>query len=123
MFRNASRQEDMFLPSGPQTLNFVVSMIVIPFGTLANALVIISLLKYAPKLRGDATTKFVINLAISDLMFSVITLPLRWIQHSLRANYKLSNELCRLQQVTFYWTFFLSLFSLTLVSLNRLKIK
>ncbi|RWS21612.1 protein trapped in endoderm-1-like isoform X2 [Leptotrombidium deliense] len=94
-------------------------MFIIPFGTVSNLCVIICLLKYAPKLRGDATTKFVINLAVSDLIFCCVTLPLRWLQFGIRQNYYFANPLCQFEEMTFYWTFFASLFSLTLISLNR----
>ena len=56
-----------------QTFLSVIAVINLLF--LGNLLTVVALLR-CPKLRSHATTLFVISLAISDLLFAAINLPL-----------------------------------------------
>ncbi|KAI1286329.1 Protein trapped in endoderm-1 [Halotydeus destructor] len=109
-----------FLPNGPSVLEFSFSVVIILFGTMFNLLAILSLWKHAPKLKSEASTKFVLNLAFSDLMFCSVTLPVYWLQRYFQSAPFWSDVFCNVNQVTFFWTFELSLLSLAVVSLNRL---
>ncbi|KAI1301194.1 Protein trapped in endoderm-1 [Halotydeus destructor] len=109
-----------FLPNGPSVFEFSFSVVIIFFGTIFNLLAILSLWKHAPKLKAEASTKFVLNLAFSDLMFCSVTLPVYWLQRYFRSVPFWSDFFCNLNQTTFFWTFELSLLSLAVVSLNRL---
>ncbi len=109
----------VFLPHGPAVLSFVFRLIFAIFGTIANSLVIITLLKYVPKIKNEASTKFVLNLAVSDLVFCSITLPFSWIRYLFRDNPSFGDVFCKFFLTTFYWTFELSLLSITFVTINR----
>ena len=109
-----------FLPNGPAILEFSCSMVIIVLGTVFNVIEIGSLRRNATKLGLDASTKLTLNLAVSDLMFCSVTLPLYWLQRYFRSNPFVSDTFCEVNQMTFFWTFELSLMSLAVVSLNRL---
>lgn len=58
-----------------------------------NLLTVVALLR-CPKLRSHATTLFVISLAISDLLFAAINLPLTASRY-IHEEWRLSMTLCR----------------------------
>eukprot|EP00096_Caligus_rogercresseyi_P013826 TRINITY_DN6427_c0_g1_i1.p1 TRINITY_DN6427_c0_g1~~TRINITY_DN6427_c0_g1_i1.p1 ORF type:complete len:404 (+),score=68.29 TRINITY_DN6427_c0_g1_i1:143-1354(+) len=86
-------------------------------GVLGNLLTIVGLLR-SPRLRNHATTMFVVSLAISDLLFSAVNLPLtasryvhlKWIH---------GNFLCRLFPFFFYGNVAASLMNMVAITINR----
>ncbi|RWS21208.1 protein trapped in endoderm-1-like protein [Leptotrombidium deliense] len=106
---------------GVNIFSNVIAILIILFGTISNVLVICCLaICTGKKLRNDAATKLILNLAIADLLFAIIVLPLDRLQFVVTKEYHVANEICKFQTTLFYWTFFVSLLSLTVVSINRL---
>ncbi|RWS22737.1 7 transmembrane receptor (rhodopsin family)-like protein 11 [Leptotrombidium deliense] len=105
---------------GERVLTDTIAIIVILFAGTSNLLVIVTLLKFVTrKLREEAGTKLILNLAASDLIFVLIALPMDRL-HLLISNYSTANQICRMNLSLFYCTFFSTLFTLTLIAVNRL---
>ena len=68
-----------------------------------NLLTVVALLR-CPKLRCHATTMFVISLAMSDLLFSTINLPLTASRY-IHEDWKLGVPMCRYFILPSYWPF------------------
>jgi len=69
----------VFLPDFAHWFAFVSSVIITIVGTTLNLFVLICLTKYAPRIRNETSTKFVLNLAIADLLFCTIAIPSGWV--------------------------------------------
>jgi 7 transmembrane receptor (rhodopsin family). len=82
-----------------------------------NLVTVIALLKCS-KLRHHATTAFVISLAISDLLFCSINLPLTASRYINQA-WVLGSELCKLFPFFFYGNVAVSLLSMVAITVNR----
>lgn len=108
-----------FLARGPDVFEFVCGTVISVVGTVLNAIVIICLLRHAPRIKSEASTKFVINLAISDLLFSCVTLPILGLGRFYRRTPVIGDVLCKLEQFTYYFTLELSLLALSFVTFNR----
>ena len=80
-------------------------------GTLGNALVIYTLVRYGDK---NATNYFVINLAISDFAFVVIVLPFTATLYAI-PHWIFGNGMCK---ITMYMIYVSKIFSLFYYSLN-----
>lgn len=71
-----------------------------------------------PKLRGHATTAFVLSLCVSDLLFCSINLPLTASRYFYQ-EWILGEGLCQLFPVIFYGNVAVSLLSMVAITLNR----
>lgn len=108
-----------YLSRGFDVFEFVAGIVISVLGTIFNVTVIYCLRNHAHGIKNEAATKFVINLALSDLLFSSVTLPISGIGRFFRTTPILSDVLCKVEQVTYYWTFELSLLALSCVTFNR----
>ncbi|XP_014474408.1 PREDICTED: protein trapped in endoderm-1 [Dinoponera quadriceps] len=86
-------------------------------GVLGNLVTVIALLRYT-RLRRHATTAFVINLSISDLIFSAINLPLTASRY-LNEAWVLGETLCKIFPLFFYGNVAVSLLSMVAITINR----
>ena len=109
-----------FLINGPIIVFFIGTASIAVVGTFLNLLAIVVLTQSSRRRRSDASTKFVLNLAIADLMFCSITIPSHWLQVRFRSHDLWGEVLCDVNQVSFFWTFQSSLYTLSCVSLNRM---
>lgn len=82
-----------------------------------NLITALALLR-CPKLRGHATTTFVLSLCVSDLLFCSINLPLTASRY-LYEKWILGDVLCQLFPVIFYGNVAVSLLSMVAITLNR----
>lgn len=78
---------------------------------------VIALSRYT-RLRRHVTTTFVINLSISDLIFSVINLPLTASRY-LNEAWVLGETLCKIFPLFFYGNVAVSLLSMVAITINR----
>jgi len=86
-------------------------------GVLGNLLTVVALLR-CQKLRSHATTAFVISLAVSDLLFSAINLPLTASRYIHEA-WTLGPTLCRVFPFFFYGNVACSLMNMVAITVNR----
>ena len=93
----------------------VLACILSALGIFGNLVTVVSLVRDR-KLRAQATSVFVISLAVSDLLFCSINLPLTAVRFFQRA-WTLGPLLCRLYPFFFYGNYAVSLISM--VSLKR----
>ncbi|XP_077290199.1 trapped in endoderm 1 [Arctopsyche grandis] len=96
---------------------FTCAIIFIIFGVIGNLITALALLR-CPKLRGHATTTFVLSLCVSDLLFCSINLPLTASRY-LYQRWILGDVLCQLFPVIFYGNVAVSLLSMVAITLNR----
>lgn len=86
-------------------------------GITGNLLTVVALLK-CQKLRSHATTMFVISLAVSDLLFCSINLPLTASRY-VHEEWRLGSEMCRLFPFFFYGNVAASLMNMVAITINR----
>ena len=86
-----------------------------------NLLTVVALLR-CPKLRCHATTMFVISLAMSDLLFSTINLPLTASRY-IHEDWKLGVPMCRYFIFSSYWALSIQLVKEKLYDLPILTYK
>jgi len=86
-------------------------------GVSGNLLTVVALLRCA-KLRVHATTAFVISLAVSDLLFSAINLPLTASRY-IHEEWTLGTTLCRIFPFFFYGNVAASLMNMVAITVNR----
>lgn len=84
---------------------------------IGNLITVIALMRYS-RLRRHATTAFVINLCVSDLIFSAVNLPLTSSRY-LNEAWVLGDTLCRLFPLFFYGNVAVSLLSMVGITINR----
>ncbi|XP_043823952.1 C-C chemokine receptor type 1-like [Dromiciops gliroides] len=97
----------MFLPP----LYFLVFII----GLLGNAMVVLILVKY--KRLKTMTNIYLLNLAISDLLF-LITLPF-WIHYEWHRNWVFGNIMCKLLSGLYYMGLYSEIFFIILLTIDR----
>ncbi|GBP19546.1 Protein trapped in endoderm-1 [Eumeta japonica] len=73
-----------------------------------------------PRLRGHATTLFVISLCASDLLFSAISLPLTAVRFATQ-RWTLGSTLCQMFAFLFYGNEAVSLLSMVAITINSIK--
>lgn len=95
----------------------ICACIFVIIGGLGNLITILALLK-CPKMRGHATTAFVLSLCVSDLLFCSFSLPLTAVRYFQEA-WTLGETLCKLFPVIFYGNVAVSLLSMVGITLNR----
>jgi len=88
-------------------------------GIILNMLVIVAVLNY-PITRKHATTPFILSITFSDLIYSAFILPIMAKRfHQKESPLDEDGAMCQLYPVVYYTVQGASLFSLTLVTLNR----
>lgn len=85
---------------------------------LAGNLVTVASLASHPRLRRQPTTLFVISLAVSDLLFCAVNLPITALRYFQRG-WTLGAALCRLHPFLFYGNYGASLISMVAIAVNR----
>lgn len=104
--------------SRPATIFAAVAASIFTFvGITGNLLTVVALLK-CQKLRSHATTMFVISLAVSDLLFCTINLPLTASRY-VHEEWRLGPEMCRLFPFFFYGNVAASLMNMVAITINR----
>ncbi|RWS25007.1 protein trapped in endoderm-1-like protein [Leptotrombidium deliense] len=106
------------IPRGAANLAFFSSLLIIACGVPGNVLTIIALIKCAPNLLKNATTKFVINLAIADLIFCTFNLPMTSVRF-LTCSWPFGDCLCQLYPFIFYGNVAVSLLTITCITIDR----
>ncbi|XP_067638211.1 protein trapped in endoderm-1 isoform X2 [Eurosta solidaginis] len=86
-------------------------------GTFGNFITIIALLK-CPKIRGHATTAFILSLSVSDLLFCCLSLPLTALRYY-EEKWTFGETLCKIFPVIFYGNVAVSILSMVGITLNR----
>ncbi|RWS24273.1 protein trapped in endoderm-1-like protein [Leptotrombidium deliense] len=120
MFLNSSAENDSitFMPKNACLFAFYVPLSLAVFGALGNLFVIISFSNFSPKLLKQATTLFVINLSVSDLIFCVFNIPLTAIPFYKR-KWPFGAQLCQIFPIFFYGNIAVSLLTITFITFNR----
>ena len=114
-FENSSIQEDKL--TSPETVAYQVALSVLGLiGASGNIFSILALLKCS-KLRQKSTTKFVISLAVSDLLFCTLTVPIM-VWHASN-DVEIDAAFCPLEEIVFYAPITISLTTLMSISINR----
>ncbi len=108
------------IPRDAAIIASIFSVLIIIIGIIGNSLTIIALVKGSPKMQNHSTTKFVINLAITDLLFCSINLPLTTVRYVSRS-WPFGSFICQLYPFFFYGNVATSLMCITCISINRLK--
>lgn len=108
-----------FIRDGPHMFFFICCIFLIVAGTILNSLTIATIFSLPPRIRSDATHTFILNLSIADLLLSLFVLPSHWLQIVFRKVDVVGEVLCDVSQLAFFWIFELSLFTLSVVSINR----
>jgi len=98
------------------------SILVIIVGIIGNSLTIVALVKGSPNLQSHATTKFVINLAVTDLLFCSLNLPLTTVRYMTRS-WPFGTFLCHWYPFFFYGNVATSLMSITCITVNRFVLR
>ncbi|XP_073844050.1 trapped in endoderm 1 [Musca autumnalis] len=86
-------------------------------GVCGNLITILALVN-SPKIRGHATTAFVLSLCISDLLFCSFSLPLTAVRFFAQ-KWTLGDNLCQIFPVIFYGNVAVSLLSMVCITINR----
>jgi len=114
----ATSNETAIHYSRPATIFAAVAASIFTFvGITGNLLTVVALLK-CQKLRSHATTMFVISLAVSDLLFCSINLPLTASRY-VHEEWRLGSEMCRLFPFFFYGNVAASLMNMVAITINR----
>lgn len=110
-------ERDVVFPHSATLFAAICACIFVVIGVLGNLITILALLK-CPKMRGHATTAFVLSLCISDLLFCSFSLPLTAVRYFQEA-WTLGDTLCKIFPVIFYGNVAVSLLSMVGITLNR----
>jgi hypothetical protein len=95
----------------------LVACLLALLGISGNLVTVVSLARDR-KLRTQATTAFVISLAVSDLLFCAINLPLTALRYFERG-WTLGDALCKVYPFFFYGNYATSLISMVAIAVNR----
>lgn len=109
--------DDFLRPSWPICrFAFACSIIFAVVGSVGNLTTVIALIK-CRRVR-NATTVFVINLAVADFIFCSVNLPLTAVRYANR-KWTLGDEFCTVFPFIFYGNVAASLLFMTAITLNR----
>ncbi|KAL5276730.1 hypothetical protein ACFFRR_002138 [Megaselia abdita] len=108
---------DIVFPHSATLFAAICACVFVVVGVLGNLITILALLK-CPKMRGHATTAFVLSLSISDLLFCSFSLPLTAVRFFHEA-WTMGDTLCVIFPVIFYGNVAVSLLSMVGITLNR----
>jgi len=120
---NSSDQENdgfsgaVHFPTSLTLFAAIAALVLSLLGVSGNLVTVIALIK-DKKLRKKATTSFIISLAVSDLMFCSINLPLTAVRYFYQ-QWILGDQLCRVFPFFFYGNVAASLMSMVAVTINR----
>uniref|UniRef100_A0A1B0G8C7 G-protein coupled receptors family 1 profile domain-containing protein n=1 Tax=Glossina morsitans morsitans TaxID=37546 RepID=A0A1B0G8C7_GLOMM len=95
----------------------ISASVFVVIGVLGNLITILALIM-CPKIRGHATTAFVLSLCISDLLFCSLSLPLTAVRF-FQERWTFGDTLCKIFPVIFYGNVAVSLLSMVGITLNR----
>lgn len=112
-------ENELFLPDGPSVLAFAFGVLISIVGTTFNTIALICLIGSPIILRDQPSTQIVMNLILSDLLFSLVCLPTMWIAMYFRTDSVLGDLFCKINQFLFYWLFEVTSLAIALVSFNR----
>ena len=103
--------------SRSEIIAFQVVLSILSFiGTFGNLFTILALIKCS-KLRQKSTTKFVISLALSDLLYCALNMPyLVWMSSN---EFELNVAMCPFYGMVYYTPTTLSLITLMAIAINR----
>jgi hypothetical protein len=104
---------------GPHGFFLACSIMLSIGGTIMNTLAIMTICSMSTRALQDATHTFVLNLSIADLLLSSFVIPTHWLQIVFRKVTGVGDLLCSISQLSFFWMFEVSLFTLSVVSVNR----
>nr|AXY83426.1 putative gustatory receptor 10 [Conopomorpha sinensis] len=104
-------------PREATVLAAVCAIIFSIVGVLGNFITTVALLMH-PKLRGHVTTKFVLSLCVSDLLFCAINLPLTS-NRFIKEEWTFGPSLCQMFAFIFYGNVAVSLLSMVAITVNR----
>jgi hypothetical protein len=107
------------IPGRPKIFFFIVCILMSIAGTILNFATIFTINSLPKPIRKDASHTFILSLSIADLLLSMIVIPAQLLQIVFRKVEIVGESLCAVSQLAFFWTFELSLFTLTVVSVNR----
>ncbi|XP_063828352.1 protein trapped in endoderm-1 isoform X2 [Ostrinia nubilalis] len=110
-------QNVTFYPREATVLAAICASIFSVVGVVGNLITTIALLMH-PKLRGHVTTKFVLSLCVSDLLFCGINLPLT-ANRFIREEWALGETMCQMFAFVFYGNEAVSLLSMVAITINR----
>ena len=110
---------DGIIRDGPHAFFLVCCVFLSTIGTILNTLTILTIGSLPSRIRQDATHTFILNLSIADLILSAVVIPTHWLQIVFRKIDFVGELLCDVSQLLFFWIFELSLFTLSVVSINR----
>ena len=115
MSENSGIQMDKL--STPETIAYQIALSILSFiGTSGNLFTILALVKCS-KLRQKSTTKFVISLALSDLLYCALNMPyLVWMSSN---EFELNVAMCPFYGMVYYTPTTLSLITLMAIAINR----
>ncbi|XP_053201616.1 G-protein coupled receptor moody-like [Panonychus citri] len=102
-------------------ITFSIALLIGIIGSIGNFLVILCLTKYSTTLIKQPTTKLVINLSTSDLIFCLFNVPLTATPFLTR-NWPFGQFVCHLYPYFYYGNIAVSLLSITFIAINRLVI-
>ncbi|KAI2797261.1 hypothetical protein BLOT_011242 [Blomia tropicalis] len=109
----------IYIPNGAAMFAFTSALFIIFVGIVGNLITIFALYRFSARLNSYATTTFVINLAIADLIFCSAVLPLNAGRYLTRS-WPFGSFTCRLYPVFYYGTVASSLMLITVITINRL---
>lgn len=106
------------IPQGAANLAFFACLAIIAVGIFGNTLTILALATSGSRIKTQVTTKFVVNLAVTDLVFSLLILPLTASRYY-RQSWPFGSALCQFYAFAFYSNFATSLLTITCITINR----
>lgn len=107
-------QKEELRALGSQLLPPLYSLVFV-IGLVGNILVVLVLMQY--KRLKSMTSIYLLNLAISDLLF-LFMMPF-WIDYNVRDNWAFSNGTCRLLSGLYYVSLYSEIFFITLLTIDR----
>ncbi|XP_036319876.1 protein trapped in endoderm-1 [Rhagoletis pomonella] len=110
-------ERSIIYPHAATLFAAVCASIFTVIGIFGNLITIIALLK-CPKIRGHATTAFILSLSVSDLLFCSFSLPLTAVRYY-EEGWTFGETLCKIFPVIFYGNVAVSLLSMVAITLNR----
>nr|XP_046919242.1 protein trapped in endoderm-1-like [Dermatophagoides farinae] len=110
------------IPEGAAIIGFIATILICIIGIIGNLITIIALIKqqinHQNSHHSSTTTIFVINLAIADLLFCSLVMPLQSGRYLTRS-WPFGQLLCRLYPLFYYGTVATSLMMITAITINR----
>ncbi|KAF7494863.1 Protein trapped in endoderm-1 [Sarcoptes scabiei] len=108
------------IPQGPALIGFIGAILIFLVGVVGNSITILAFYTQLKRMKQQyqATTTFVVYLAITDLSFCLICLPIT-AGRFLNRSWPYGQHLCRLFPFFYYGTVASSLMLITMITINR----